>query len=200
MMKSIVVFASILTSATLIFADAEVGKPAPDFTGRDINGKTHRLSDYRGKIVILEAYNLDCPFCANHFKTGAMQELQKDLTSQGVIWLLINSSNPKSSSYRTPAEARKEFAREKMHATAWIDDSSGAIGKAYGLKTTPHMIVIDPKGMVVYDGAIDNRPETSGDPRQARNYVREAFAAVKAGRPVLVSRTKSYGCGIKYGY
>src|SRR5439155_11889334 len=113
-------------------ADALVGKPAPDFTGTDINGQTHRLSDYKGKIVVLEEYNLDCPFCANHFNSGAMQELQKYATSKGVVWLLVDSANAKSPSYRDPAAAKKEFEAEKMKATAWIDDSSGAIGKAYG--------------------------------------------------------------------
>src|SRR5438876_12247667 len=106
-------------------AAAYVGKPAPEFTATDINGKTHKLSDYKGKIVVLEAYNLDCPFCANHFKTGAMQELQAYAASKGVVWLLVDSVNPNSPSYRNSAAARKEFADEKMKAAAWIDDSSG---------------------------------------------------------------------------
>jgi peroxiredoxin len=180
-------------------ADAVVGKPAPDFTGTDINGQTHRLSDYKDKIVVLEEYNLDCPFCANHFKTGAMQELQGYATSKGVIWLLVNSVGSRSGSYRKPEQAKKEFAAQKMKATAWLDDHSGAIGKAYDLKTTPHMIVIDQKGVVAYNGAIDDRAEPEGDPRTARNYVREAIDNLMAGKPVAKVTSKPYGCGVKYG-
>ena len=106
----------------------EIGKPAPDFTATDINGKTVKLSDYKGKIVVLESYNSDCPFCNNHYKTGAMQGLQSDLAAKGVVWLIVNSVNPKHPSYRTPEQAKKEWADKKIIATAWIDDSSGAVG------------------------------------------------------------------------
>jgi peroxiredoxin len=198
-MKKFIASLSLLVIGCLAaFAAAQTGKPAPDFTAKDINGKTHKLSDYQGKIVVLEASNLDCPFCANHFKTGAMQELQGELTAKGVIWLLVNSSNPKGGSYRNPAAAKKEFAEQKMKATAWIDDSSGALGKLYGMKTTPHMFVINKEGVLVYQGAIDDRPNPDGDPRKARNYVREAVNAVLVGKPVAVANTKSYGCGVKY--
>src|ERR1043166_6109412 len=127
-----------MATAGFAFAAAEVGKPAPDFTATDINGKTVKLSDYKGKIVVLESYNLDCPFCANHFKTGAMQELQKDVTAKGGVWLVVNSVNAKNKSYRSPDQAKAEFGAEKMSATAWLDDNSGSIGKAYGMRTTPH--------------------------------------------------------------
>lgn len=186
-----------LTAA--VFASAEIGKPAPDFTGTDISGKTHRLSDYKGKVVVLESYNSDCPFCANHFRTGAMQELQKEMTGKGVIWLMVNSVNKKNGSYRTPEQAKAEWAKEKLNATAWLDDNSGAIGKAYGMKTTPHMFVIDQNGTLVYNGAIDDKPSPGGDPRKARNYVREAVGKVLAGEKVEVSETKPYGCAVKYG-
>jgi len=198
MKRSVSILGSLLLGAGLVYAEAIVGQPAPNFTGADIDGKKHRLTDYQGKIVVLEAFNLDCPFCANHFKSGAMQELQGEMTKQGVIWLMINSSSLKSPSYRKPEIAKKEWAEQKMQATALIDDHEGTIGKAYGLKTTPHMIVIDPKGVVAYNGAIDDRPESEGDPRKARNYVRQAVKALKAGQPVAVAKTKSYGCGVKY--
>lgn len=178
---------------------AEIGQTAPDFSGQDIHGRTIKLSDYQGKIVVLEAYNLDCPFCANHFKTGAMQELQAELTGKGVVWLLINSVNTHHPSYRTPDKARKEWEGQTIKATAWIDDSSGTIGRAYGLRTTPHMIVIDQDGKVAYDGAIDDRAASQGDPRTARNYVREAVNALLASQPVQVPSTKPYGCSVKYG-
>src|SRR5436309_9956288 len=163
MKTKIITLLSVLFLAQAVArADGVVGKPAPDFTGKDINGQTHRLADYKGKIVVLEEYNLDCPFCANHFKTGAMQELQGYAISNGVVWMVVNSAHRKSGSYREPEQAKKEFAAQKMHATAWLDDSSGAIGKAYGLKTTPHMIVIDRNGVVAYNGAIDDRADTEG--------------------------------------
>ena len=198
-MKQIALFLSTLSLGTiLVLAQADVGKPAPDFTAKDIEGKSHKLADFKGKIVVLESYNLDCPFCANHFKSGAMQALQAEVTGKGAIWLVVNSSNPKSPSHRNPAAAKKEWTAQKMKATAWIDDSDGKIGKAYGLKTTPHMVVIGKDGNVAYIGAIDDKAESEGDPRKARNYVREAVNALAAGKPVEVTRTKPYGCGIKY--
>jgi peroxiredoxin len=177
----------------------EVGKPAPDFTGNDINGKTHKLSDYKGKIVVLESYNLDCPFCKNHFKTGAMQELQADLAGKGIVWLMVNSVNPDHSSYRSPDAAKAEWSKENLKATAWLDDSSGTIGRLYGMKTTPQMYVINQDGVLVYDGAIDDKSTPDHDPRTARNYVREAVNSLLAGKPVEVSQTKPYGCSVKYG-
>ena len=198
MSKSLLSLTALLASTLLVLAEAEVGKPAPDFTAKDVYGKTHKLADFKGKIVVLEAYNLDCPFCANHFKTGAMQELQAYATSKGAIWLVVNSVHAGHPSYRKPAAAQKEFAAQKMKATAWIDDSDGKIGKAYGLKTTPHMIVIDPKGVVAYKGAIDNKASDEGDPRTARNYVREALDSLMAGKTVAAAKTQPYGCGVKY--
>lgn len=181
------------------FAAVECGKPAPDFTATDINGNAFKLSDYKGKIVVLESYNLDCPFCANHFKTGAMQQLQQEVTSKGGVWLLVNSVNPKHPSYRTREAAKREWDSEKIKATAWLDDNSGAIGKLYGMKTTPHMFVIGKDGTLVYQGAIDDQASPNHDPRKARNYVREAFDQLQADGKVTVSETKSYGCAVKYG-
>ena len=180
-------------------AAADVGKLAPEFTATDINGQTHKLSDYKGKIVVLEAYNLDCPYCHNHYKTGAMQELQHDLTGKGVVWLLVNSVAPKYPSHRSPDAVKKEWASQKINATAWLDDSSGALGKEYGMRTTPHMFVIDQNGVLAYQGAIDDRPAPEGDPRTAHNYVREAVEKLQAGGKLVVSQTKPYGCGVKYG-
>jgi len=197
-MKRTLTVLSLLATTVAVIAAAEIGKPAPEFTAKDINGKTHKLSDYKGRIVILEAYNLDCPFCHNHFGTGAMQELQGDLTAKGIVWLVVNSSNLRSLSYRTPENAKKEWDAQKMKATAWLDDSSGTIGKSYGMKTTPHMFVIAKDGTLAYQGAIDDRPSPEGDPRTARNYVREAATKLLAGEKPTVAQTKSYGCGVKY--
>ncbi len=198
MKRPLTILGSLLLGIGLVYAEASVGEPAPDFTAKDIFGKTHKLADYKGKILVLESSNLDCPYCANHFITGAMPELQAEMTKQGVIWLVVNSSNGQSPSHRSPAQAKKEWTKYKMKATAWIDDSDGTLGKAYGLKVTPHMVVVDAKGIVAYQGAIDDAASTDGDPRKARNYVREAVAALQAGKPVAVAKTKPYGCGIKY--
>jgi peroxiredoxin len=196
-MKTTFALLAALTFATAALA-VEVGQPAPDFTATDINGKTVHLGDYKGKIVILESYNSDCPFCHNHYATGAMQELERDMAAKGVVWLIVNSVNPKNFSHRTPEQARKEFVDQKMIAAAWIDDSSGSVGHLYGMLTTPHMFVIAKDGTLAYDGAIDNRPEPSGDPRTAKNYVRAAVDELIAGKPVAVSETKPYGCAVHY--
>jgi len=196
MKKTLALFAALALTASA-FA-VEIGKPAPDFNGTDINGKTVKLSDYKGKIVVIESYNSDCPFCHNHYASGAMQELQKDLAAKGVVWLLVDSVNTKNFSYRTPAQAQKEWADLKIAATAWIDDHSGDIGHLFGMKTTPHCFVVAADGTLVYDGAIDNRPSPEGDPRTAKNYVRAAVDELLAGKPVSVSQTKPYGCGVHY--
>ena len=196
-MKKTFALVTALTLASAALA-AEIGKPAPDFTATDVNGKTVKLNDYAGKIVVLESYNSDCPFCNNQYKTGATQDLQKELAAKGVVWLIVNSVNPNNTSHRTPDQARQEIADKKIVATAWIDDSSGAVGHLYDMKTTPDMYVIDKNGVLVYQGAIDNKPDPMHDPRTARNYVSDAVDALLAGKPVEVSQTKPYGCGVKY--
>ena len=197
MKKTFTLFTA-LALATTAFA-VEIGKPAPDFTGTDINGKTVKFSDYKGKIVVIESYNSDCPFCHNHYATGAMQELQKDLAAKGIVWLLVDSVNTKNFSYRPPEQARKEWTELKIAANAWIDDHSGDIGHLYGMKTTPHVFVVGTDGTLAYNGAIDDRPAPVGDPRTAKNYVRAAVDELLAGKPVTVSQAKPYGCGVHYG-
>jgi peroxiredoxin len=190
----------LLTTMALAMAvqAVEIGKPAPDFSATDINGKTVKLCYYQGKIIVLESYNSDCPFCNNQYKTGALQELEKNMAAKGVVWLIVNSVNPNNPSHRTPDQARQEFADKKIIAAAWIDDSSGAVAHLYDMKTTPDMYVIDKNGVLVYQGAIDNKPDPMHDPRTARNYVSEAVDALLAGKLVEVSQTKPYGCGVKY--
>jgi len=196
-MKRVIALLATLGLAAAVGA-VESGKPAPDLTATDINAKTVKLSDYKGKIVVLESYTLGCPFCANHFKTGAMQELQKEMTGKGVVWLLVNSVNPNNPNHLTPEAAKKEMAAQKIAATAWIDDSSGKLGHLYDMKTTPHMFVINANGVLAYQGAIDNQATPDHDPRQAKNYVRQAIDELAAGKPVSVTETKSYGCAVKY--
>lgn len=191
--------ALLLVSMLAVSAFAvEIGQPAPDFTGTDITGKTIHLSDYKGKIVVIESYNQDCPFCHNQYQTGAMQALQREMATNGIVWLLVDSVNKNNFSYRPPEQARTEMAAEKMDVTAWIDDNSGAIGHLYSMETTPHMFVIAKDGTLVYDGAIDNEPDPFHNPFTARNYVREAVDDLIAGKPIAVSETKPYGCAVKY--
>ena len=180
MKKTLITLSGLVLTCSLAFADAEVGKAAPDFTVTDVNGKAHKLSDYKGKIVVLESYNLDCPYVANHYNTGAMQELQGNLTGKDVAWLTVNSS------YDDVAKAKKEVADKKIKSTV-VYDPAGKIGKAYGFKTTPHMVVIGKDGKVAYNGAIDDKAETEGDPRAAKNYVKDAVAKLQAGQPVAVN-------------
>jgi peroxiredoxin len=196
-MKTILTTFVALTLAASAFA-VEIGKPAPDFTGTDINGKIVHLSDFKGKIVVIESYNSDCPFCNNHYKTGAMPELQKDLASKDVVWLIINSVNPKNPSHRTAEQAQAELKDKNITANAWIDDSAGTIGHLYGMETTPQMFVIAKDGTLVYDGAIDDKADPFHDPKTARNYVKEAVNDLLTGKPVEVSQTKPYGCAVKY--
>jgi peroxiredoxin len=188
--------------ATLAMAGSvlgvEIGKPAPDFSGTDINGKSVKLSDYKGKIVILESYNSDCPFCHNQYRSGATQALQKELADKGVVWLLVNSVNPNNSSHRSATQAQQEWSDLKIAATAWIDDSSGTIGHLYGMRTTPHVFVVDKTGTLVYEGAMDDHPDPFHDPKTARNYVREAVDDLLAGKPIEVTQTKPYGCAVHY--
>jgi peroxiredoxin len=195
-MKTTLIIAAVLALAGSAFA-VEIGQPAPDFTGTDITGQAVKLSDYRGKIIVIESYNSDCPFCHNQY-SGATQALQRELAQKGVVWLLVNSVNPKNPSHRTAAQARQEWTDLKIAATAWIDDSTGAIGHLYGMKTTPHVFVVDKSGTLVYAGAMDDHPDPVHDPKTARNYVREAVDDLQAGKPIEVSQTKPYGCSVHY--
>ncbi len=196
-MKTALTLFAALTLATAAMA-VEVGKPAPDFTGTDINGKTIQLSDYKGKIVILESFNQDCPYCHNQYKTGAMQALQRELAAKGVVWLLVDSVNKHNMAYLTPEQSKAEMAKLKVDVTAWIDDNSGKIGHLYNMKTTPDMYVINKDGILVYHGAIDNKPDPFHDPLTANNYVRDAVNALLSDKSVAVTETKPYGCSVKY--
>lgn len=192
-------FALTVSSPGARAAVVEIGVPAPEFTGTDTNGQTHSLSDYKGKIVVLEWTNHECPYVKKQYDSGNMQALQKEMTGDGVIWLSIVSSAPGKQGHVSAAEANEIIAQQGAHATARILDESGEIGHLYGAQTTPHMFVIGPDGVLAYQGAIDSddsfRPEAI---EGATNYVRTAVAALKEGKPVDPAQTKSYGCGVKY--
>ncbi len=178
---------------------ATVGQVAPDFTLADANGKTHDLTDFRGKPVVLEWHNHQCPFVVKHYASGNMQALQKEYASKGVVWLTINSSAPGKQGHVTPAEALQLTADRKAAPTALLLDTSGEVGKRYRAKVTPHMFVIDAKGNLVYDGAIDDKRSTDqADVKTATNHVRAALEDVLAGRPVATPSSEPYGCSVKY--
>jgi len=192
-------------AAALVFAlsivghAAKVGEPAPAFRGTDTRGQVHALSDFKGKFVVLEWHNQGCPYVKKHYSSGNMQRLQKEWTGKGVVWLTVISSAPGAQGHVT-AEQADAYVRERQAApTAVILDASGEIGRAYDAKTTPHMIVIDPAGRLIYDGAIDDKPTTDvADVASAQNYVSAALAAAMAGKPVATAATKPYGCSVKY--
>ncbi len=181
-----------------IFA-AKVGEAAPDFTGTASNGKTFHLADYRGKYVVLEWHNNGCPYVRKQYNSGNMQRLQKQWTGQGVVWFTILSSAPGKQGYVTASEENDYLAKEQAAPTAALLDPSGDIGHLYDAKTSPHMFVINPQGVVIYDGAIDDKPTTDlADVPGATNYVSLALEQAMAGKPVAMAATRPYGCSVKY--
>jgi peroxiredoxin len=182
-----------------VYANPEIGKPAPDFTLRDLSGKKHELSDYKGKYVVLEWVNFGCPFVRKHYGSQNMQKLQKQFADKGVVWLSICSSAPGKQGNETPQAAEKGISQFGWAASAYLVDADGTVGRLYNAKTTPEMYVVDPKGTLIYAGAIDNKP--TRDPATvegANNYVQAALSEATAGKAVSVPSTKPYGCSVKY--
>ena len=176
-----------------------IGAPAPEFSGIDADGKTRKLSDFKGKTVVLEWTNHECPYVRKLYDTDTMQNLQKDATAKGIIWLTINSSAEGKQGFTRAHEAKTVIAREKSHETARILDSDGKIGRLYAASNTPHMFVINGEGVLVYAGAIDDKPSVSQSTvREANNYVKAALDDLAAGRVVQIPTSKPYGCGVKY--
>ena len=192
-----------LTLATFTLPALAVapGSPAPDFKGTDSNGVQHTLSEYRGKFVVLEWANKGCPYDQKHYLSGSMENLQKEWTAKGVVWLSVISSAPGEQGYVTPSEENTYL--KTMHAapTAALLDPTSAIARLYEAKTTPHIFVIDPAGKLIYQGAIDDKPTTDQqDLKGARNYLNEALTDAMAGKPVPVASTRPYGCSVKYAH
>lgn len=190
---------ALTTAPALANTHAEVGKPAPAFTATTSNGETLTLASLKGKTVVLEWTNHDCPFVKKFYEPGEMQRLQAEAAQAGVVWVSIISSAPGKQGHVTAEAANKLTADRKASPAHVVLDEAGVIGKAYGAKTTPHMFVINAEGMLVYAGAIDDKPSTkSADIAGAKNYVTAALADIKAGRPVATPSTKAYGCSVKY--
>jgi peroxiredoxin len=198
--KLLAIIFTTLVSGTLIAAEApKVGAAAPDFSLRDVNGKTHSLGTLKGKYVVLEWFNPGCPFVQKHYKSENMQSLQKRFTAKGVAWLTIDSSAPGAQGSLTPEEAKKRLADWPMNPTALLLDPEGKVGHEYAATNTPHMYVIDPSGKLIYSGAIDNKPTPDPDDiKGATNYVQAALTEAMAGKPVTVPNSRAYGCSIKY--
>jgi len=195
-------FALLIASLIPLHAAAQVvrvGAPAPEFKATDSNGKAESLDQYRGKYVVLEWHNQGCPYTKKHYVSGNMQSLQKEWTAKGVVWLTVISSAKGEQGYVTASEENSYLT--KMHAvpTAVLLDSDSKVARLYNAKTTPQMVVIDPGGKVIYDGAIDDRPTSDPeDIKGAKNYLNEALSAAMAGKPVPTPYTRPYGCSVKY--
>jgi hypothetical protein len=193
--------ASTILSAGILSAGAQVkvGAAAPAFMGTDSNGKTESLDQFKGKYVVLEWHNQGCPFTKKHYESGNMQALQKEWTAKGVVWFTVISSAPGQDGYMTASAENAYVKKVGADPTAVLLDSQGKIGHLYDAKTTPQMVVIDPAGKVIYDGAIDDKPTSeASDIKGAKNYVNDALSAAMAGRPVATPYTRPYGCSVKY--
>jgi peroxiredoxin len=195
----LITLTSLAAGAVFAFDPPPVGSAAPDFSLADAKGETHSLSQYKGKYVVLEWFNPQCPFVKKHYGSGNMQKLQEQYTSKDVVWLTINSSAPGTLGALTPEQAEEKMTEWKTHETALLLDSEGKAGRAYGAKNTPNMVVINPEGKIVYEGAIDNKATPNpADIPSSTNYVKVALDESLAGKPVTTSRTKPYGCAVEY--
>lgn len=190
---------ALVLGATALAASPDVGKPAPEFTGTDTQGRTHSLKDLHGKTVILEWINDGCPYVQKHYGSGNMQKLQKETTGSGIVWLTIASSAPGTQGNLPPAGHDEFMKKHDAAPTAVLLDEEGTIGQAYGAQTTPHMYIITPDGNLAYKGGIDDKPTADpADIEGATNYVRQALDQIAAGKPVDPAVTRAYGCSIKY--
>jgi AhpC/TSA family len=180
-------------------AAASIGMAAPNFVGKDVTGASVSLADLRGKTVVLEWVNPGCPYVRKHYGATNMQATQKAAVAKGVVWVAINSTATDATDYLPPDKMGAWMKDQKAAATATVMDADGRIGRSYSARTTPHMYVIDPKGTLVYAGAIDSKPTSrAADIPSATNFVQQALGELAAGKPVSVPATQPYGCTVKY--
>ncbi|MEY2500070.1 MAG: hypothetical protein QOI07_404 [Verrucomicrobiota bacterium] len=198
--KLFAAFLTLAASTALFAADSPaVGSNAPDFSLTDSNGKTQSVSQYKGKYVVLEWFNPECPFVKKHYGSGNMQKLQAEFTGKGVVWLSIDSSAPGLEGYLTAEQANAKITEWKTKQTALVLDPDGKAGRSYGAKNTPHMFVINPDGKIVYEGAIDSKATPNpSDIASSTNYVKVALEESLSGKTVSNANTKPYGCSVKY--
>jgi peroxiredoxin len=194
---------SVLTSliSTALFAadSPPVGATAPDISATDSKGKTQTLSQYKGKYVVLEWFNPECPYVKKHYGSGNMQKLQQEFTGKGVVWLTIDSSAPGLEGHLTAEQANQKIADWKAHSTALLLDPEGKAGRSYAAKNTPHMFVINPEGKIIYEGAIDSKATSNAsDIDSSTNYVKAALDESLAGKTVTTPSSRPYGCSVKY--
>jgi peroxiredoxin len=189
---------AVIGVATAVWA-ARVGERAPEFTATDTNGQIHKLSDYAGKFVVLEWHNRGCPYTAKHYNSGNMERLQQEWTGRGVVWLTVISSAPGKQGYVTAADENEYVKKMSAAPTAVLLDPTGALGHLYDAKTTPQIIIINPQGVLIYNGAIDDRATTDvEDIKGAKNYASQALEEALAGKAVSIPTTRPYGCSVKY--
>lgn len=189
----------LLTLTSFAYAEVKPNTQAPDFQIKDMNGKDHKLSEFKGKWVVMEWFNKDCPFVRKHYGSNNMQNLQKTYTDKGVVWLTIYSSAKGNQGYQEGADAIKTQLELKGNSSFLLADNNGVVGKLYGAQTTPHMFVISPESKVIYTGAIDDN--NSPDPAViagSKNYVALALDSAMANKAVATQHAKPYGCGVKY--
>jgi len=197
--RTLIATAAALLATGAAHAAATVGQPAPDFTLTDATGKPVRLSDFKGRHVVLEWTNPGCPFVRKHYDSGNMPATQKDATGKNVVWLSINSTEKASSDYLEPARLTAWLGERKAVPTAVLMDEEGTVGRSYGARTTPHMYIVNPQGVLVYAGGIDSIPSARpADIERATNYVKTGLAQALAGQPISAATTQPYGCSIKY--
>lgn len=175
---------------------AEVGKAAPAFTLADLDGKNHALADFKGKIVVLEWTNPNCPVVGRFYKSGIMSALQKEYVARGVVWLTVNSTNASGDEHMAPAGQKERYASWHAGPSAQLLDPEGTVGHQFDAKTTPHIFIINGSGVLVYNGAVDDDPRGNKD--EKKNYVKDALDALLAGKAVTTTVTRPYGCGVKY--
>jgi thiol-disulfide isomerase/thioredoxin len=198
-MKRLALALALSVAAAAPALAATVGQPAPEFSAPDLQGKPVKLSDFKGKFVVLEWVNPECPYVRRHYDSGNMPSLQKELGSKDVVWLAINSSSPSSGEFTPPEGMAKWLAAKGAGPKATLIDKDGKVGRLYRARTTPHMYVIDPRGQLIYAGAIDDkRWGSTADTKNAHNHVRAALGEAMAGKPVSVTSTSPYGCSVKY--
>ena len=189
-----------IVSAQRAHTSVQPGSAAPSFSLGAADGKSYNLAEYKGKYVVLEWTNKDCPYVKKHYGSGNMQKVQKEATAMGAVWLSVISAGPGYPGYLNSTQADEYYKNVHSEATAVLLDPGGKVAKEYGASNTPQIVIVDPAGKVVYNGAIDDKPTPDPDSvKSATNYVIQALKESMAGKSVSISKTRPYGCGIHYG-